>query len=66
MSHPLPGHDYGEKTYPSDSPHKDSGYAPKKSSLPKEFIHSMRSSRKMLSKLHKQNGKMKALTKAKK
>lgn len=24
MSHPIPGHDYGEKTHPSDSPHKDS------------------------------------------
>lgn len=23
MSHPVPGHDYSEPTYPSDSPHKD-------------------------------------------
>lgn len=23
MSHPIPGHEYGENEYPSDSPHKD-------------------------------------------
>lgn len=32
MSHPVPGHDYSDKTYPSDSPHKDVvGSYPRKS-----------------------------------
>lgn len=41
MSHPVPGHDYSEPTYPSDSPHKEGGhYSPKGKALKKARLNS--------------------------
>ncbi len=68
MSHPVPGHDYSERTkYESRKEYANrKGTAlGKKENFPKDYVDSKRGLRKALKKINKTNGRAKALNKAK-
>lgn len=47
MSHPVPGHTYGENEYESHSPHKEGGVRPHKKNLGSRMSDITKSARKL-------------------